>query len=251
MLSRALLLMRKINLFIRSLLFFCYSLGSILIFSFICLCLWPFPLSYRTKAIRGFLRAHLWVLKVLCHIEYEVTGLENIPHDRNGIVLCKHQSTWETFLLPLLFHDPAIIVKRELLWVPFFGWGLATQDPIAINRSNATSAMQQVIEKGKRCLDKGRWIIVFPEGTRIAPGKIGKYRLGGARLAVATGYPVIPVAHNAGCFWPRRKFIKRPGKIQVVIGPLLESQGRTPEELLALAKDWIEQTMLRITANSR
>lgn|SRR3990167_1182616 len=238
--------MMTVNLFLRSLLFSCYALTSIIIHSVICLCLWPFPLSCRAKATRGFLSSYLYVLKILCHINYEITGLENIPHDRKGIVLCKHQSAWETFLLPLIFHNPAVIVKRELLWVPCFGWGLATQDPIAINRSDTSSAMQQVITKGRQCLKQGRWIIVFPEGTRIASGKVGKYHLGGARLAVATGYPVIPVAHNAGLFWPRRRFIKRPGTVQVVIGVPIESQDRTPEEVMELAKTWIENVMARI-----
>lgn len=106
--------------------------------------------------------------------------------------------------------------------------------------------MQQIIDKGRKCLEAGRWILIFPEGTRVVPGTVGRYRLGGARLAAATGYPIVPVAHNAGNCWPRRKFIKRPGTITVVIGPLIESKGRTPEELLALTKDWIETTMMRI-----
>ena len=130
--------------------------------------------------------------------------------------------------------------------MPFFGWGLAAGDPISINRNDATSAMQQIITKGKKCLDSGRWVLVFPEGTRIAPGKVGKYRLGGARLAVATGYPVIPVALNAGRFWPRRKFIKLPGTVRVVIGPPIESKGRSAEEVLRLTRSWIESTMARI-----
>jgi 1-acyl-sn-glycerol-3-phosphate acyltransferase len=188
----------------------------------------------------------MWMLEKVCHITYSVEGLENIPTDRTWVVLSKHQSTWETFFLPLIFHDPAVILKRELLWLPFFGWGLAASDPIAIDRTNKTKAMQQVIEKGKKRLEAGRWVIVFPEGTRVAPGAVGHYRLGGPRLAVATGFPVIPVAHNAGYAWPRRKFIKRPGVIRVVIGPAIESNGRTAEEVLALAKDWIETTMLRI-----
>jgi 1-acyl-sn-glycerol-3-phosphate acyltransferase len=136
--------------------------------------------------------------------------------------------------------------KRELLWLPFFGWGLAAGDPISINRSDGASAMKQIIAKGKKCLDSGRWVLVFPEGTRVAPGVAGKYRLGGARLAVASGYPVIPVALNAGHYWPRRKFIKRPGTVRVVIGPPIESKGRSAEEVLNLTRAWIEDTMARI-----
>ena len=237
----------KFNLFIRSLVFSLYSLISIMIYSLFVICCWPITsLRFRHRLIRAFLYAYLNVLRVVCLVDYRIEGLDNIPKDRNGIVLCKHQSTWETFLLPLFFHDPAPIAKKELLWVPFFGWGFAASDPITINRRSKSTAMQQVIAKGKKCLDAGRWIMVFPEGTRIPPGKIGKYKLGGARLASATGYPVVPVAHNAGRFWPRRKFIKQPGTISVVIGPLIESEGRAPEEILDLAKNWIEGTMVRI-----
>lgn len=192
------------------------------------------------------MQVYFQVLKFVCHIDYKVEGLENIPKDRVGIIMCKHQSTWETFFLPQYFHTPAAIAKRELAWIPFFGWGLALSDPIFINRSDKKTAMQQIIEKGKRCLDAGRWIMVFPEGTRVPYGKVGLYKLGGARLAAQSGYPVIPVAHNAGKFWPRRKFIKQPGTITVVIGPLIESKGKKPEEILSLAKDWIETTMTRI-----
>ncbi|OGT43414.1 MAG: hypothetical protein A3F42_03140 [Gammaproteobacteria bacterium RIFCSPHIGHO2_12_FULL_37_34] len=235
-----------INLFIRSFVFSIYSWTTIPLYSFVCMLALAFPLSYRHALIRAYLRLYLHVLKYVCLINYQVKGLENIPHDRTGIILSKHQSTWETFFLPTIFHDPAIIVKKELLWVPFFGWGLATSDPIAIDRNNKSSAMQQVIEKGARCLQAGRWVLIFPEGTRIPAGQVGKYRLGGARLAVASGYPVIPIAHNAGYFWPKRKFIKQPGTIQVVIGPLIESKGRTPEEVLELTKNWIENTVKKI-----
>lgn len=172
--------------------------------------------------------------------------MENIPTNRSGVVLSKHQSTWETFFLQGLFYQSAIILKRELLWVPFFGWGLAIIDPIAINRSNTNNAMSQIITKGRKCLEAGRWILVFPEGTRIPYGQVGKYRVGGARLATATGYPVIPVAHNAGRFWPKRSFLKTPGTIHVVIGPLIETIDRSAEEVLAEAKNWIEGTMKKL-----
>lgn len=235
-----------ISMFFRSLLFSIYSISTMILYSFICVFSLLFPLHIRTKLIRGYMIVYFYVLRKLCHIDHVVEGLENIPKDRAGIILSKHQSTYETFLLPLIFHTPAIIAKRELLWIPFFGWGLAASDPISIDRSNRKTAMDQIITKGKKCLDEGRWVLMFPEGTRVPPGKIGHYKLGGARLAAATGYPVIPVAHNAGRFWGRRKFIKRPGTVRMVIGPIIESKGRTPEQILALAKDWIETTMLRI-----
>lgn len=236
----------NINLFIRSLIFSIYSGTTILLYSFVCLAALALPLKYRHALIRNYMRAYFYVLKVVCHIDYKIEGLENIPKDRNGIIMCKHQSTWETFFLPLYFHEPAAIAKRELAWIPFFGWGLAVTDPIFINRNNKKSSMQQIIEKGRKCLEAGRWIMVFPEGTRVPSGVVGHYKLGGARLAAETGYPVIPVAHNAGRFWPRRKFIKQPGTIHVVIGPLIESKDRKADEILTLTKNWIESTMSRI-----
>jgi len=234
------------NLFIRSFLFFIYSTISIVLYSLVCVASWVLPLRFRHALIRVFIRAYLHVLKTTCGISYEVEGLENIPKDRAAVVLSKHQSTWETFFLPLVFHDPAVIIKRELLWIPFFGWGLATSDPISINRKSKSSAMKQIFKKGKACLDKGRYVVIFPEGTRVPPGQAGHYRLGGPRLARETGYPIIPVAHNAGRCWPRRKFTKIPGTVRVVIGRPIESTGRTPEELLELTKSWIEETMRRI-----
>lgn len=240
---------KKINnggIFIRSLIFAIYSLTTIVLYSLVVLASVIFPLRVRHLLIRSYLRVYLRMLKFICHVDYKVEGLENIPKNRNGIILSKHQSSWETFYLPTIFHAPAIILKKELYWVPFFGWGLAISDPIAIDRNDKTSAMQQVIAKGKKRLDDGRWVLVFPEGTRMPPGVVGNYKLGGARLAAATGYPIIPVAHNAGRCWPRRKFIKRPGTITVVIGPVIESQGRSAEEILELAKNWIETTMIRI-----
>lgn len=236
----------QLNLFIRSLIFSIYSITAIMIYSLVCLAALPFSLKFRHVLIRKFMQAYFYVLKVVCHLDYKIEGMENIPKDRNGIIMCKHSSTWETFFLPIYFHTPAPIAKRELAWVPFFGWGLAAAEPIFINRSDKKSAMQQVIDKGKKCLDQGRWIMVFPEGTRIPFGQEGHYKMGGARLAAATGYPVTPVAHNAGWFWPRRKFIKKPGTITIVIGPIIESKGLKPEEILKLTRDWIETTMTRI-----
>ena len=137
----------KINLFIRSFIFSIYSVTSICIYSVLVSCALVLPLRYRLAMISGFLRAYVYVLKVVCHIDYKVEGLEHIPSDRNGIIMSKHQSTWETFYLPVLFHVPAAIAKRELLWVPFFGWGFAASEPITINRSNKASAMQQIIKE--------------------------------------------------------------------------------------------------------
>lgn len=235
-----------INLGIRSTIFWLYSTLSIMFYGLVCVFSFFLPLKTRHRLIRAYLRAYFFMLKKICHIDYRVLGLEHIPKNRTGIIMSKHQSTLETFLIPIYFHAPAIITKRELLWIPFFGWGLKASDPISINRSDRKGSMQQIIEKGKKAIDAGRWIMMFPEGTRVPYGTVGHYKLGGARLASATGAPVIPIAHNAGYFWPRRQFIKRPGTVTMVIGPLIESEGKTPEEILEATKRWIERTVLEL-----
>jgi 1-acyl-sn-glycerol-3-phosphate acyltransferase len=235
----------KFSMYIRSTLFAIIVPLFTAVWSCICVLCYPLPLKYRFEVVMVWTRTVVWLLKVICKVDWQVQGQENIPRDRNGVILSKHQSAWETFYLPAQFRETAIILKRELYWVPFFGWGMAVTDPIGINRNDKSSAMAQVITKGSQYLAAGRWILVFPEGTRIAPGQVGKYRAGGARLAVeAGGYPVLPVAHNAGYYWSKRKFVKRPGTIQVVFGPLIETKGKTAEEVNEAAKNWIEATML-------
>ena len=235
------------ELFLRSLFFFLVSTINTIGFGLLCLLVKPFSLPCRYRVVRCFLRCELFLLAKICHVRYQVTGLDNIPIQHNGIIFSKHQSTWETFFLPTLFHDVAIILKKELLWVPFFGWGLAVTDPIAINRNNSQTALQQVLVRGASCLQAGRWVLIFPEGTRIPSGQVGQYHLGGARLAAATGAPVLPIAHNAGDYWPKRKFLKYPGTIQVMIGPLITSEHKLPKIILQEAKDWIEHAMLKIS----
>lgn len=238
--------LHKTNLFIRSFLFSFILIATVTPYSFLCTAARIFPLRVRYTMVTAWTALMIYMLKKLCYIDYKIDGLENIPKDRNGIVLSKHQSAWETFALPIYFDRTAIIIKRELLWIPFFGWGLASLDPIAINRSQKSAAMEELMTKGKKALDDGRWILVFPEGTRVSPGVVGNYRLGGARIAIKSGYPVIPVAHNAGRFWSKRKFIKKPGTVHMVIGPLIETKNKTAEEVMHEAKQWIETTMEKI-----
>lgn len=236
----------KFILYFRSCIFAIFSLVIITIFGLFSLFLFLFPLQTRYEVIYGYIDFYFYFLKLICKLDYQIIGLENIPADRAGIVFSKHSSTFETFLLPRYFHQAAPIAKHELAWVPFFGWGLAAVQPIFINRANKKSAMQQIIEKGKKFLAAGRWILFFPEGTRVPYGTVGHYKLGGARLAVASDAPILPVAHNAGKYWPRRKLIKYPGTVKVVIGPLIESKNRSPEELLEEAKVWIEDTIAKM-----
>jgi 1-acyl-sn-glycerol-3-phosphate acyltransferase len=240
----------RFSMMIRSAIFGAVVPIFTIFWSMVCVLSWPLPLRLRHPVVMTWTNSVVWLLKVICCIDYRIEGWDDIPKDRNGIVMSKHQSSWETFYLPGLFDRTAIILKRELLWVPFFGWGMAVIDPIMINRTDKASSMAQIISKGRKFLQQGRWVLVFPEGTRIPSGHIGRYRMGGARLAADTGYPVLPVAHNAGLYWPRRQFTKRPGTVHVVFGPLIESKGRTAEEVLSLTKDWIEQTMQRIDPDS-
>ncbi len=236
----------KTNAFLRSCLF---SLLMILVtvpFSFFCLGAQFFSRRYSLAVALAWMALIIGMLKTICHIDYKITGLENIPADRVGVVLSKHQSMWETFLLPLFFYNAAIIAKREILWIPFMGWAFTAIAPIIINRSEKASALEQIMQKGQACLAAGRWIIVYPEGTRIPYGKVGNYRSGGARVAVAAGCPVLPVAHNAGRFWPKRRFIKYPGTIEVVIGKPIETIGRQASDVTHEAKDWIEATILQL-----
>lgn len=234
----------KVIAFLRSLLFFIITILSAVSWSLVCTAAFFLPLKTRCALVTGWTDFVIGTLRIVCGVKYKIEGVENIPKDRNGIILAKHQSTWETYFLPGFFHGPAIILKRELKWLPFFGWALATIEPIAIDRSKKSSAMEQIIRQGKAALDAGRWILMFPEGTRIPYGQIGKYHLGGSRLAVKTGRPILPIAHNAGLYWPKRKFIKKPGTVHMIIGPLIETKDRTPEDVMAEVKDWIEKQMI-------
>jgi 1-acyl-sn-glycerol-3-phosphate acyltransferase len=157
------------------------------------------------------------------------------------VILAKHQSAWETMAFQLIFPPQVHVLKRELLWIPFFGWGLALMSPIAIDRSKGIAALRSIARRGRERLQQGFWVVVFPEGTRVAPGERRAYQLGGAWLAAASGAPVVPVAHNAGLLWPRNAFLKRRGTVTVRIGPMIDSANRDPKTINALAESWIEE----------
>lgn len=200
------------------------------------------PFRRRFAVVSRWAAFNLWWLRVTCNITYEVSGREHIP-DTAAIILCKHQSAWETLALQVIFPAQAWVLKRELLWIPIYGWGLATMNPIAIDRSAGVRALRQLVRQGRRRLADGIWVVIFPEGTRVAPGRRGNYQPGGGMLASESGRPVIPVAHNAGWFWPRNSFRKRAGHIHMVIGPPIDSTGRSAKEITALAEEWIESTV--------
>jgi 1-acyl-sn-glycerol-3-phosphate acyltransferase len=232
-------------LFLRSGLFFVGQVITAPIFTLIALFALPLNPIARNNLISGWARSMLWWLKVTCNIRYEITGLENIPHSPT-IILSKHQSAWETFAFQAIFPTQVYVLKRELLWIPIFGWGLAMSSPIAINRAAGREALKQLVEKGKDRLAKGLWVVIFPEGTRIAPKKRGKYHIGGAWLAIHTQTPVLPVAHNAGDFWPKG-FIKTPGVIQMHIGTPIQTAGLKTDALNQQVENWIEAEMETLT----
>jgi len=191
-------------------------------------------------------RVNLWGLSKICGLNYRLIGAENIPQE-SCIVFAKHQSAWETIaLVSLIPGRKSWVLKRELLFVPIFGWIMWYYKPIAINRKSGRKAIDQIIEQGMERLDSGCKIIVFPEGTRVAPGTRKRYGIGGALLAQKTQRPVLPIAHNAGVFWRRRGLRKYPGTIDVVIGPLIPTQGLEASEINARAEAWIEDTVARL-----
>ncbi len=195
--------------------------------------------------LRMAVQGGTWILG----IRNRVQGMENLPVGSTdpAVLLVKHQSTWETFVMPTLMPHPlAYVFKRELLFVPFFGWAMARLDMIHIDRSQRSRAFAKVVQQGRRLMAQGVWVIMFPEGTRIARGEVGDYKTGGTRLAIAAGVPVIPIAVTSGRCWPRKAFIKRPGVVDISIGKPIPSEGREADELMAEVKNWIESEMRRL-----
>jgi len=198
----------------------------------------------------GWLRLSIWGARVICGVKHRMHGLHNLQRaDTAGpvIVLPKHQSTWETFAFTFLLQHPLCYVfKRELLLIPFFGWAMARLDMIHIDRSKRAEAWSRVAEQGRRYMAQGNWVIMFPEGTRTPRGSQGMYKIGGTRLAVATGAAVLPIAVTSARCWPRKSFLLRPGTIDVSVGPLIASEGRAPDELMREVETWIEAEMRRL-----
>jgi 1-acyl-sn-glycerol-3-phosphate acyltransferase len=194
----------------------------------------------------GWLRCVMWGCRVICGVKPRVQGMENLP-DGPVVLLPKHQSTWETFFFPTLMPRPLCYVfKRELLYIPFFGWAIGRTDMIHIDRSKRAEAWGRVAEQGRQYMGQGNWVIMFPEGTRTPRGGQGTYKIGGTRLAVATQTPVLPIAVTSARCWPRKSFLLRPGVIDVSIGKPIPSDGREPDELMRDVEAWVEQEMRRL-----
>lgn len=188
----------------------------------------------------------LGLLRLICGLSGRILGAENLPKTA-AVVMCKHQSAWETIALQKLLPYQSWVVKRELLWIPFFGWGLWSLRPIALNRSKRVEASRQLLEKGAARIREGAWVLMFPEGTRVQPGEKGVYKPVGARLACSVEVPVVPIAVNSGEFWPRNAFCKEPGEITLSIGPPIATVGKTPQQVTREVETWIEAEMEKIS----
>jgi 1-acyl-sn-glycerol-3-phosphate acyltransferase len=207
--------------------------------------------SHRLYGVaRSWAHTNLWLLKALCGLTYTVEGAENIPEGAH-VSMWKHSSAWETIAQASIFPPQSWVLKRELMWIPLLGWAVHCLKPIAINRGAGASAVNQVLEQGGQRLEQGLWILVFPEGTRVAVGESRKYGVSGALLASKTGRKIVPVAHNAGVFWPRRGWLKRAGAIRVQIGPPIEAAGRDPREVNEEVRAWIEGAIAKFPAEPR
>ena len=223
--------------------FYIVSLLSLLWFglSSLIFCSW---LPYRLRVPYLMLWNHfsLWWARVACGVNYRVVGAENIP-DGPVVVLSKHESQWETIFLQMLLKPLATVLKKELLSIPLFGWGLRLMQPIGIDRSVPREALRQILNEGQQRLTDGRRVLIFPEGTRTRPGETGKFARSGAHLAIKAGVPLLPVAHNAGVYWPAKKLVRHPGTITVIIGPAIDTDGRKAAEVTELAERWVRSTV--------
>jgi 1-acyl-sn-glycerol-3-phosphate acyltransferase len=211
---------------------FCYGI----FFTFASLLL---PFRARFALARIWARVILAVLRWTCRLDYHVEGREHLPQG-NHIALIKHSSSWETIAQALLVPPHVWVLKRELTWIPFVGWGIRLLRAIAVDRGGGPAAVRGVLEQGKARLAEGEWIVFFPEGTRMPPGETRKYGVSGALLASEADRLIVPIAHDAGYYWPRRGLLKKPGTIRVVIGAPITAAGRNPREVNAEAQAWIE-----------
>jgi len=230
---------------LRSWLFYLGLAPLTVVFSLVGIAILPLPRTLRYAVITRWSVITIWWLRVSCGLGYAVEGRENIP-DSPGVIVCKHQSAWETITLQLIFPRQCQVLKRELLRVPFFGWGLASLNPIAIDRKAGARALKTVLARGVERIRDGWWVLLFPEGTRVPAGTRGRYTSTGAALAIEAGCPLVPVAHNAGVFWARNAVTKHSGTIRVVIGPPIETAGKSAKAAIREAEEWIEATCARL-----
>lgn len=234
-------------LFLRSLAFNVFGFGTIVIAAIIVLLTFWAPYRFHWAMCVGWCRLAVWSADFFCGIRTVVEGAENVP-DEPSVIMIKHTSTLETLWQVVYFPQTAWVLKREILWAPFFGWaiGLALK-PIAIDRSAGRSAVKQVISQGKAKLAEGIWVTIFPEGTRMPPGETRKYGISGAALAKEAGARIVPVAHNTGDLWRKHSFVKKPGTVRFVIGPPVDATAQSPKETNRIVQRWVENKMMDIS----
>lgn len=245
---------KKINICLtqtlRSLLYVTGMVMLTLVYGLLCPFTVLLPYAPRYKFINTWGTANLWWLRVTCGLRHIIIGKENIP-DYPCIIMANHQSTWETIALGTVFPALTWVVKRELLFIPLFGWSLALTHPIALRRGSGSKAIQQLIRQGQARLRRGHWVLIFPEGTRAPPGAKRNFKIGGAMLAVKSGVPVVPIAHNSGNYWARKQLTKKSGTIKMVIGAPIPSQGKTAEAMNQEVFHWINACRERLEAPGR
>jgi 1-acyl-sn-glycerol-3-phosphate acyltransferase len=205
------------------------------------------PYRFRIAIAIAWAKRVMWMLNVICGLDYVVEGQENLP-GQAAVIMIKHTSAWEVIAQFCIFKNQSWVIKRELMWAPFIGWALLFMRPIPVNRGGGHTAVEQVVRKGSLRIQEGMGVMVFPEGTRMEPGQTRRYGLSGALLALQVGRPIIPVAHNAGDFWLRRGLLKKPGTIRLVIGPPIDVTGKEPEALNLEVQGWIESKMGEISS---
>ncbi len=233
-------------LYLRSLLFSLCMFISVIPFATLGLLTFPLPFTWRYPILTTWQRLTVFYAKVICGIHYRVEGLEHIKGLKSAVAISNHQSTWETLAFFQIFPHMCFVLKRELLRIPFFGWSLSLLNPIGIDRAAAKKALDQLIKQGKQILEEDRWVVIFPEGHRMPPEKLGDMKPGGIFLAVKSGCPVVPVVHNAGYYWPRRAFIKKPGIITVVIGEPILTEGKSASLVTKEVEAWMQTHYARL-----
>jgi 1-acyl-sn-glycerol-3-phosphate acyltransferase len=225
-------------IYIRSILFYLGEGLSTIPFFFISMVALPMPPKVRSKMIAGWAWFVAWWLKVCCGLTHTIEGEENIPDDP-CVFASNHQSTWETITTQIFLPGLAWVLKKELFRIPVFGWGLWATRPIAIDRQERSTALEQVVKQGQQKIKQGRHVLIFPEGTRTSYGESGRYKKGAAMLAVAAKVNVVPIAHDAGKYWSKNSWWIKPGNIRCIIGPAISIEGKTDKQITTEVESWI------------
>ncbi len=229
---------------IRAFLFYLVMISATVVHSTLCLIFVSWlPFRIRFKLVSSVNHLFIGWLRLVCGVRYELVGKENLPQDRPYVLLVNHQSEWETIYLQLLIQPISTVLKKELLRIPFFGWALALLRPIAIDRSQRTGAIKQLLKQGKERLAEGVPVVIFPQGTRVPAGQLGKFNKGGAMLACSAKVPVVPMVHNAGEHWPSARFAKIPGLIRIEIGEPILTEGRSVDAVFQQSTEWIQSRL--------